>query len=112
MEGNVLRCNTAMKNLVGKPFSGIIGKGCWGLFRITDSSDKLCPFFRMLETRRREKTLVELNNRWLDILVDPILDETGTLIGGVQIVSDVTNRKRTEEERRISEERYLQLFKR
>jgi len=97
MEGNVLRCNTAMKNLVGKPFGEIIGKGCSGLFRDVTSPDILSPFVRMHESRRRETTLVELNNRWLDILVDPILDEAGALIGGVQIISDVTERRKAED---------------
>jgi signal transduction histidine kinase len=98
-----------MKNLVGKPFREIIGKGYWGLFRDVTSPDKLCPFVRMHESRRRETTLVELNNRWLDILVDPILDETGALIGGVQIVSDVTERKRAEEKLKEYSEKLEQM---
>lgn len=110
INGNVLRCNTAMKNLVGKPFCEIIGKGCWGLFRDVTSPDRLCPFVRMHESLHRETTLVELNNRWLDIMVDPILDETGALIGGVQIVSDVTERKRDEEQLKVSLTKYQVLF--
>ncbi|MCE5250928.1 response regulator, partial [bacterium] len=105
MNGNVLRCNNAMKSLVGKPFDAIIGKGCSVLFRNAVSSDKLCLFARMHESLHRETTRVELNGRWLDILLDPILDETGSLIGGVQIVSDITESMRAEEELRESEER-------
>ena len=48
--------------------------------------------------------VVEGSARVLDITVSPVLDENGTLVGTTGISRDITDRKRTEAERRHAEE--------
>ena len=97
LEGNVLRCNMAMKNLLGKPFNEIIGRPCWELVHGTSDPIEGCPRVRMRETRRRETLVLPMGDRWWDISVDPVLDEDGDLVGAAHIIADITERKRAEE---------------
>jgi diguanylate cyclase (GGDEF)-like protein/PAS domain S-box-containing protein len=53
------------------------------------------------ETRRRDGTPFPV-----DLRFDPVLDEDGGATGVVAIVQDITERRRTEEALRVSEERY------
>jgi len=97
LEGNILRCNMAMKNLLGKPFNEIIGRPCWELVHGTSEPIEGCPRGRMRETRRRETLVLAMGDRWWDISVDPVLDEDGDLVGAAHVIADITERKRAEE---------------
>jgi len=105
LQGRVLRCNKAMTNFLGKPFSEIIGRPCWELSHGTSEPIVGCPFARMRQTRRSETSVSSLGDRWFNVLVDPRLDRDGNLIGAVHIMSDITDRKRAEEA--LAEERNL-----
>jgi signal transduction histidine kinase/CheY-like chemotaxis protein len=52
----------------------------------------------MQETRQRETAELPLGDRWLQAVADPMLAEDGTLAGAVYILTDVTERKRLEEQ--------------
>ncbi|MGA9347586.1 MAG: PAS domain S-box protein, partial [Anaerolineae bacterium] len=112
LEGGILRCNVAMTNLLGKPFGEIIGRTCWELVHGTSEPIEGCPIVRMRETRRRETLVLPMGERWLEVSVDPLLDEAGNLISAVHIISDITERRRGEEALQESEEKYRNVVER
>jgi signal transduction histidine kinase len=63
------------------------------------------PFLRMLHTGHREAVELTSGDRWLRITFDPIRDSEGVVKGAVCIASDITDRRKMEEElRRRAEE--------
>ena len=110
MNGKILRCNKAMESLLKKSSKEIIGGICWELMYGTDKPIKSCPIVRMKKTLRRESLVLKVDDdKWLNVAVDPLIDETGNLAGAVHIISDITRRKQAEEALRESEEKYRSL---
>lgn len=60
-----------------------------------------CPFVRMKESKVREKMEMELGENIFEIVVDPIINDSGDIDGAVHILSDITLRKREEIIRKI-----------
>ena len=58
---------------------------------------------KLLESGRREALEIEFASKLLDISVDPIFDVAGSATGAVCIASDVTERRRLEEQFRESQ---------
>jgi PAS domain S-box-containing protein len=90
----VLRCNRAMADLVRRPFDEIIGRTCCELVHGEPQPLGECPTQRARETRRRETIALQVEDRWLSFVADPVLDENGCVVGMVHILADVTERKR------------------
>ena len=103
-DGKILRGNVALRNMLGKPFQEIIGYRNREFFNNLVKPNEVCPFERMKETRIRESWDVQLNNRWFTISVDPLMDDDNNIIGGVQIISDITEKKQAEEDMKASQE--------
>jgi len=97
MEQRILRCNKASRSLFRQWPGEIVGRQCGEVIHGTMQPTGGCPVTRMLRSRRRESTELAMGDRWYLITVDPLLDEGGELCGAVHIVSDITERKRTEE---------------
>ena len=97
MNGKILRCNKAMESFLKKSSKEIIGGTCWELVHGTDKPVKECPIVRMKKTLCRETLILEVDDKWLNVAVDPVLDETGNLASAVYIISDITQRKHVEQ---------------
>lgn len=96
LEGRILRCNIATAKFLGKPFSEIIGCTYWELVHGSSEPIEGHPIVRMRETRRRETSVFQQDDRWFHTTVDPVFDEGGNLIRGVCIMTDITERKKAE----------------
>ena len=103
-EQKILRCNAAMTKLLGKPYKEIIGRHCWEVVHGTTAPVDECPFRHMMENGTREEFVLWQGDRCLHHAMDPVIDEAGRVDGAVQIFSDITGRKRTEEALRKSEQ--------
>jgi len=101
--------NKAATAIFGKPTEKILGHPCWKIAHHTNHPVPGCPFQRMKCSRERESMDLELNGHWYEVVVDPLWDTRGKLIGAIHRVSDITERRRVEEALRESEERYRLL---
>lgn len=102
LEGKVLRCNKAMADLMRRPFHEIVGDTCWEVLYGAPGPLEGSPVSLMKKSRSRQRAFLQKGERYFQIDVDPLLDETGDLIGAVRIMTDITDRKRAE--RRIQEQ--------
>jgi len=107
--GMIKRCNNAMVKMMGKPFSEVINRTCWEVMYGITKMPEGCPFASLLATHERQSEIILRDNRWLNISIDPLLDEQGNLIGGVHITSDITERILSEEELQNSHEQLRNL---
>jgi PAS domain S-box-containing protein len=101
-QGRVMRCNAAAGHLLQKPAGEILGRHPDELLAAPGPGEP-SAFARMCQTRHRETAELNLGQRWLQTTADPILVEGGALAGAVCILSDVTERKRLEEQLRQSQ---------
>lgn len=92
-EGKVVRCNTAMTNLLRKPFSEINGQFHQELMQTMPDSIEVTPFTRVQETHSRESMELQFGDQWFSVTTDPVFDERGAFTGAVYIVADITDRK-------------------
>jgi PAS domain S-box-containing protein len=96
----ILRCNHAMAALIGSAPADLIGRPCWEVVHGTAEPIPECPVASMRTSLARERTELQWGDRWMEVTVDPVLDERQALRGAVHVISDVTGRKRMEEELR------------
>ncbi|HUH66243.1 MAG TPA: PAS domain S-box protein [Syntrophales bacterium] len=101
-EGKIKRCNIATAAYFDRPLEEINGRNCCEFIHGTTVPAEQCPFQRMLQTKRREHTVMQRRGKWFDVVVDPLLDDAGDVKGAVHIMYDVTERKRAEEQIRES----------
>ena len=100
-ECRIMRTNRVAEEFVGRPATEIVGQVCCNVLHGTEKPVPDCPMQKMLHTRQRESMEFQMpdGDRWLSIAVDPVLDEGGNLVGAVHIVRDITEGKRSEQER-------------
>ena len=91
------RANKSLLQMIGKTENEICGYTCWEVIHGTNSPYCDCPVVRMRESLKRESVIIQNGDIWLEINVDPILDNQGELTGIIHIVRDITEKKKNEE---------------
>lgn len=97
-EQKVLRSNKTAERFFHFPYKDMIGKHCWEIVHGTAQPIPECPILRARKNLRRETMELRIGEGWFQVIVDPIMDEAGQYAGAVHIVSDITDRKRREDE--------------
>jgi PAS domain S-box-containing protein len=106
----VVRCNRALADLLGKPFPDIIGHGFAELLpALHDALRDALPGPEELRPRRPEVRELPWGERWLRVTVDPTPATEEGPAGAVCVVADVTEIKRAERQHRESEELFRQF---
>ncbi len=65
---------------------------------------------RMYESRRSETKDFEVGDKWLNIKVDPLIDNDGNLVGAVHIISDITEQRKASRALQDSENKFRLAF--
>lgn len=94
-DGCVLLCNRAMAEIVGKPFQEIVGCPYGDFLSLSQEKDSE-PRFVWPPSARQEGTL-QIGDRWFQATMHPASDN-GSIRGAVCVLTDITDRRRQEEE--------------
>ncbi len=98
-DNRVLQSNAAFQTFVAKSPDELSEGFCYQHVHGTHAPIVNCPFELAKRTGRRERMEMKINDRVCEVMVDPIFDDKGTLVGAVHIMSDISERKKIEEER-------------
>jgi PAS domain S-box-containing protein len=97
-DNRILRTNKTAEKYFSRPCCDMLGKPCWEIAHGTTEPVPNCPFVRAYKTGQREMSELQHGDCWLETTVDPIKDADGRFAGAVHIVSDITGRKRVEQQ--------------
>lgn len=114
-EGRITYFNPAAERITGIPASDAIGMHCRKIFRTaTCQIGGLCKKSVQIEKNvyNRVFAVTTQDGRALSIIssISVLKDHTGNVIGGVQVFKDFSERKRLEDELRLSETKYRRIF--
>jgi PAS domain S-box-containing protein len=98
--GMVMQCNAAFAGIFGRPAADVEHRSIHALWQEGTGLTEECPFVRLVRHHVREIVEAWMGDRWMRITADPVVEGT-TLLGAVYIVTDVTERKRVDEERAL-----------
>lgn len=114
-DGIVVSWNAGAQRFKGYAADEIIGQSFTRFYEETDRATQLPQ--RALRTARDEgrfeaegwRVRKDGSRFWASVVIDPIVEDNGTLLGFAKITRDLTERRRSEEELRSSEERFRLL---
>ena len=93
--------------MLGKSeYQEIIGHYCCELIHGLSEPIDWCPMERMKVTGITESSIAQMGDKWVQVSVDPVLDDNDNLIGAVHVIYDITERKIAEALLKESEEKY------
>jgi signal transduction histidine kinase len=98
-EGRVVRCNRALPAVLRRPAAEIVGRTYESLLRPPVAAGPAEPPY-VLDTRQHSVVELALGQRTLQVIADPMFDDNRQFAGAVCILSDITERKRLEEQLR------------
>ncbi|GLI53490.1 PAS domain-containing protein [Thermodesulfovibrio yellowstonii] len=105
-DGTIFYCNQRFAEFLNKDLASIIGQKCHSLVHGTDAFLENCPLIRSLKSGKRETWELKEKENYFSIVVDPIKDSQGKIIGFIQIMRDITEQKKVEEALKENLERY------
>jgi PAS domain S-box-containing protein len=97
-QAEVVQCNAAMTKLGGRPADQCVGRTCCEIIHGSKKPLDGCPFMKARRSLRRESKVFLIGSRWFEVTADPLTAQDGSFAGAVHIVSNITDRKRAEEE--------------
>jgi PAS domain S-box-containing protein len=106
----ITQANDAMLNMVNMPLDDVLGRRCWELVHGTEEPIPDCPVRRMKKSLRREQQELAVGDTWLEVTVDPILNQEGELVRAVHTIRDITQSKQGEAALLESEDKFRYVF--
>ncbi len=109
-EQRILKSNKAAERLFNQNNVEIIGKKCWKIVHGTDQPIKECPLLKAGQSLQQESMELQINDRWFEVVVDPILDSCGKPSKYIHIITDITDSKMAAAELSVQSQRIKTFF--
>jgi PAS domain S-box-containing protein len=99
-EGKITRMNRAFANGVHKAPQELIGMSCCEVIHGTKTPPLVCPFQKVHLTKRPSSVeyFEPFSGLFIQESVSPVLGEEGEMSGSVNIIRDITEKKKLEEQ--------------
>jgi PAS domain S-box-containing protein len=98
-DGRVVQVNRTLESILGRPWNELVAADVHTILDLEPDTEN-SPYLRMRRTCERAALDLTRGDRWLQLTVDPIRDAEGVVRGGLGIISDITERKRMEDQLR------------
>jgi PAS domain S-box-containing protein len=95
-EARYVRCNVAMARLMNQSAEALVGQSAVPALPGAAEPPDGWPAVRAVQSRKRESCELVMNDRWFEVVADPVMDEAGAVTAVVRTVKDITDRKKTE----------------
>jgi PAS domain S-box-containing protein len=108
----IVQVNRAMADRLGVSSNEAVGLTCYEVVHHTSSPPAICPHQRLLLDGQYHSTDIheETLNGDFFLTVSPIQDPSGTILGSVHILRDISERKLAEKQVQESEKKYRSIF--
>jgi len=88
----------------------LLNKKCWEIFHNASLPINECPVEEIKKSLERKIIEIEINKKFFEITIDPLLDENNDFYGTIHFIRDITERKLVEKLLKDSEQRFRDLL--
>lgn len=108
----IVQVNKAMADRLGVTPEAAVGLTCYEVVHHTKNPVALCPHQLLIKDGQSHSTDIHEDNLNGDffLMVSPIRNASGTILGSVHILRDITERKRAQKQVQESEKKYRAIF--
>lgn len=111
LDHTIIYANKAASDSVSQSPEKLIGRKCHEIWQGTDEVCENCPVEKSFKTKKPEiNEITTSDGRVWFIKGYPILDEKGNLVGGVEVTSEITEKKHIEDKLKKSEKKYREAY--